>query len=189
MTRIDWSRTRDGFEVYDSELARQWRNGPPPGQFEGRGDGSMDYMALPGLYWAKDLGRVWPVESRETHLHLFGKAREVARSLVWGRGWRTARGRVAAFHQRASTRTLFPSAYFAIYLDYWTSLFARWAIEDGKYDVPKGAAKFIAHSEIYKRSAVKIREMKMQNRQCSGYAELFDHLTSLLEESRARSKT
>ena len=119
MTRMDWSRADKGREGYDADLAREWSKGPSAASFD-RPDGAdeLKLLSVPTIYWARELARAFPFEDETTHVRLFAAARRAAAHLYFRNGWPMIRQRVQAVHLKASTRNLFPSAFYAIYFDH-----------------------------------------------------------------------
>ena len=180
MAKLDWARTLPGRDGYDADLARQWKSGPMLADLE-MPDGSdrIDYLASPNVHWARNLARLWPVESDETRLSLFKTAADTARTLVYRLGWAAARERVTAFHKRASARSLFPSDYFAIYFDFWVSVFCRGEIERSNPLFPSNAPKFLDYDEFWVRALSSTMEMKRRNVSWGLYHTMPGHLSEM----------
>jgi hypothetical protein len=153
MTKLDWTRTRPGSEGYDADLAREWRSGPSGASFE-RPDGShtLNLLAPPTMFWAKEMGRAYPVEDAASHLALYSAARRAAATLYFGGGWPVVRARVPLVYKKASAIKPFPSTFYAVYFDYWAMTFARGDSLNKTGAVPKHIDKYSNRKERWFRA-------------------------------------
>ncbi len=164
MTKFDWTRAAEGRDGYDTALAREWNNGPSGTSFE-RPDGedALKLLSAPTIYWAKELSIAYPAESDEAHVALFKAARRSAETLYRRNGWAAIRSRVQAIHTKASTVNPFPSAFYAIYFDFWAMIFARVDHRQRLGKLPRHVESFSKPTERWIRALVVLREIQKKS--------------------------
>jgi hypothetical protein len=189
MTKLDWTRTAEGRDGYDTALAREWSSGPSGASFE-RPDGedALKLLSAPTIYWAKELSIAYPAENDEAHVALFMAARRASETLYRRNGWAAIRSRVQAIHAKASILNPFPSSFYAIYFDYWAMIFARVDHRQRLGGVPRHVESFSNSEERWVRALPVLRAIEKQpgRSDLKGQGGLNTWLESLYEKMKAK---